>query len=122
MYKDVLNDAVETWGIQSQVSMVIEEMAELIVELNKYYFRRKLNRKSRLIEEVADCELMLTQIRYILASDKQIDECKKFKIERLKGRIAKAKGKSNRVLFKKQPLQTKNSSKQKKIQKKRKAS
>lgn len=81
--QDLVNIA-SYYGKDAQVGMCIEEMAELIKALNKY--QRSYGSKESLenvIEEVADVEIMLEQIRYLLKLDSmKIDEIKDYKINR----------------------------------------
>lgn len=63
-YKDldkVCKRAVDHHGIESQIDMAIEEMAELIVALK--HFRRGRNDGSEALQEMADVFIMLHQIR-----------------------------------------------------------
>lgn len=94
---DVFQAAIDTWGENSQVSMAIEEMAELIVELNKYFFRNNKKRREKLIEEMADVELMLAQIRKIINADSEIDYWRIFKTQRLIKRINKYEKKNSQT-------------------------
>jgi NTP pyrophosphatase (non-canonical NTP hydrolase) len=61
--------AVDTFGKDNQTNMATEELAELIVALN--HWRRGRAGKDAVIEEIADCYLMLLQLTYIVtgASD-----------------------------------------------------
>lgn len=87
----IFEKAVDTYGTESQVDMAIEEMSELTKALLKY--RRALKgdtdisvskAHSDILEEIADVEIMLDQMKIIYGEP--ICERKK-KIERLKERL-----------------------------------
>ena len=58
-------DAVNHFGVDSQLIVAIEEMAELTKELTKY--KRGLGTTAGIAEELADVEIMLEQLRYIFS-------------------------------------------------------
>jgi NTP pyrophosphatase (non-canonical NTP hydrolase) len=61
--KSLALQAVQQWGNEPQLSQATEELAELIVAINHY--RRGRVGVIKLAEEVADCFLMLEQIKII---------------------------------------------------------
>lgn len=61
-----------------------EECGELIVAINK---RKRYGKFEQVIEEMADVELMLEQLKYLLDCDSEIQKIKKQKIERQLDRI-----------------------------------
>lgn len=66
--------AVNTWGMDAQIDMVIEEMSELTKALLKYRRSTHEHFSSRfddIAEEHADVQIMLSQLQYIMM---QIDE------------------------------------------------
>ena len=72
------------YGLDAQINQSMEEMAELIQALNKY---RRANRSlielRNVIEEIADVEIMLEQLKYLLDIEpERIDMVKAFKIRR----------------------------------------
>lgn len=84
----------EYFGYEAQSNQLVEECAELIQAVSKY--RRaavkgedeKLIALSNFVEEIADVEIMLEQIKYLLKiEDKDILALKQFKISRTKERI-----------------------------------
>lgn len=84
----VLETAVDTYGAYAQMDMAIEEMAELTKEICKSK-RGRANRKE-VIEEIADVEIMLEQLKYILQIDPEdIDYVKDTKISRLADKLAR---------------------------------
>lgn len=84
----------EYFGYEAQSNQLVEECAELIQAVSKY--RRaaakgedeKLIALSNLVEEVADVEIMIEQIKHLLQiQDEDILALKQFKINRTKERI-----------------------------------
>lgn len=87
----ILEKAVDTYGNESQVDMAIEEMSELTKALLKYRRALKGNTDisvskahSDILEEIADVEIMLDQMKIIYGEP--ICE-RKHKIDRLKERL-----------------------------------
>ena len=62
MIDPVLKRALQTWGEQPQMLMVVEEMSELMKEILKNISRKKDNIDA-IIEETADVEIMLEQLK-----------------------------------------------------------
>ena len=60
--KDLYERALRVWGKQPQMLQAIEEMSELIKEILKNVARGKDN-LNELIEEAADVEIMLGQLK-----------------------------------------------------------
>ena len=80
MINPVLKRALETWGEQAQMLMVVEEMSELIKEILKNISRHKDN-LDQIIEETADVEIMLEQLK----ENYQIfDKVANYKAEKIK--------------------------------------
>ena len=86
MNKIILQRALDSWGIDSQVKMAIEEMSELIKALLKYDREPTHERLSDIGEEIADVEIMLAQMRIIFDGG-QIDKIIERKTDRLAERI-----------------------------------
>jgi NTP pyrophosphatase (non-canonical NTP hydrolase) len=87
--EEILQAAVDTYGVKAQEDVCIEEMSELTKAIIK-------NRRSdgaataNIIEEIADVQIMLDEMRLIYGSTEEQDA---FKINRLQKRIAKEKEK-----------------------------
>lgn len=93
MIKDI-HKIAEHYGFASQSIMLIEEMAELTQAITKYkrYMGSlqplsKLTRiaelEANIAEEIADVEIMLAQMKYLLyISDEKLNEIKAAKIKR----------------------------------------
>ena len=92
--QEILERAINTFGVNSQVDMAIEEMAELTKALLKYrrccngdaYVDDKDKLFGNVIEEMADVQIMLNQL-YIMFGEPV--NYPKDKIERLKERLDK---------------------------------
>ena len=78
--------AIEKYGIEPQLRQLQEECAELIVAINHYC--RDNTKVQGIIEEIADTEIMIEQMRLHFSSA-MIDAIKEIKIERLEERIRK---------------------------------
>jgi NTP pyrophosphatase (non-canonical NTP hydrolase) len=85
--ENVYKMAVDTWGVESQMNMMTEEIGELLQAISK--FRRSCNKSEQekicaynhLCEEIADVENMIHQFRYMF-DEKLIDKYKEQKLER----------------------------------------
>ena len=80
--KAVLRKAIDTYGEESQAKMMIEEMSELTKELCKLF--RGETEKSHILEEMADVQIMLDQMRMIFGDTSELE---KAKVERLERRL-----------------------------------
>lgn len=79
------------FGYEKQKNMLIEEMAELIQALNKFDRKKNEEAYENIIEEMADVELMIDQVRYLLDINKEaIEEIKAEKVRRTKEIINQA--------------------------------
>jgi NTP pyrophosphatase (non-canonical NTP hydrolase) len=84
---------VEQWGIEPPLNMVTEELGELIVAIQKW--KRKPSEKTvhDIASEVADVELMLGQLQYMMDSGIErkygvhLEEEREYKRFRLKARL-----------------------------------
>ena len=79
----ILNDAVNKFGTHAQLGMVVEECAELIADVNRY-FRERIEEK-KLIEEMVDVGIMIDQMRVIFGGEiwDDIEDIKLKKLEKL---------------------------------------
>ena len=84
---ELYKKAIERWGIESQVGMVIEECSELITTI--CHAQRDRATIIDIAQEVADVEIMCGQLREIIGND-IVTQCKKEKLIRLEQRIEKA--------------------------------
>lgn len=84
---NILAEAVKAWGVDSQVTMAFEEMAELTQALcklrrNNYRWGDGTPYREQVKEEIADVELMIEQLKYMFEIG-NIDDIKERKIQRL---------------------------------------
>jgi len=82
--RTVLRKALDTWGFDAQLMMVIEESGELVQAAAKFLGGREQSPES-LIEELADVSLMVDQMR--LRWGPEISEARLAKLERLEQRL-----------------------------------
>lgn len=87
MIQDVylLQQAIDKWGEDAQMKMVLEEMSELQKEICKLW-RGKDNRDA-IAEEVADVEIMLDQLKLMLRINEEVQTQRRKKISRLADRL-----------------------------------
>ena len=80
--KDIYNLALNKFGMKKQIVKCIEELSEMQKELCKYFLRQGSIEK--IIEEVADVEIMLEQMKLGLdITPEDLDEAKDEKLSRL---------------------------------------
>lgn len=100
MISQELKDIAHYYGYEAQSNQLVEECAELIQAISKYR-RAKAGAGlplpdykgtvvlENLIEEIADVEIMLGQVKYLLnIPEEDLEAVKLFKINRTKERIA----------------------------------
>lgn len=98
MTEDLVKIA-DHYGYAPQKDMAIEEMAELIKALNKYS-RAKTDDDmdlalNNVIEEIADVEIMLEQLKWLLSCQIAVEYAKNMKIARQLERIEKERKENN---------------------------
>lgn len=84
--EEVCQKALERWGKEAQLLMVLEEMAELQKEILKNLNRNKDN-LVEIIDETADVLIMLDQLQYIYGIEKAVIKHAPEKIEKIKARL-----------------------------------
>lgn len=82
----LLHKAIEKWGKHSQLLMVLEEMSELQKEILKNINRHADNVED-IIDETADVEIMLAQLKYIYNIHHQVETRIPFKLQKVKRRL-----------------------------------
>lgn len=82
-----IRQIAEHYGLNNQMMQAIEEMGELTQAIVKVYRNGLDNERDGLIEELADVEIMIEQLDYLLG-DNQIEKVKEYKIDRQLSRIA----------------------------------
>lgn len=85
----IMKRAIDTYGQSAQLDLVVEEMAELTKAISKLRrarpgpeFRATVE---NIVEETADVQIMIDQLRMILAFDTTLAE--EEKLQRLAGRL-----------------------------------
>lgn len=96
MKKRLYIKAIRKWHTTSQIHMAIEECGELIVVLTKHFRNNGSSNMDDILEEMADVEIMLEQLKIIFnytysngAVDK-FNDIKRRKLERLEKRLNEA--------------------------------
>ena len=86
---------INSYGTKSQEDVAIEEMAELQKAILKH--RRYTGDETRagIIDEIADVEIMIEQLKIIYSCSKEVEERKDYKIGRQIGRILRKYGIKN---------------------------
>jgi NTP pyrophosphatase (non-canonical NTP hydrolase) len=92
-YRKSIVTIAEHYGLFSQSLKLVEELSELQKAVIKYISAdvRKPGDKESIIEEMADVEIMLEQIKYLFVCNNEVEEVKELKILRQLERIAKGK-------------------------------
>ena len=86
-YRPILRAAIKAWGKQSQINMLHEEIGELLQAVNKYDRKSTTETWENLVEEIADVEIMLEQLKLMIKGKAGVHSIKREKLERLKQRI-----------------------------------
>lgn len=97
-FEMLCEDIARHYGENNQLNQLQEELAELIKAVNKY--RRDEDNIDNLIEEIADVEIMIQQIKYLLRLNPEYLEMSRInKLLRQKRRIKEEKpGKKTLVI------------------------
>ena len=85
--KSIYAVIADHYGYPAQSNQLIEECAELIQAVNKYRRARTKEEQEKAldnyIEEMADVEIMLEQMKYLLrVKEEQMDKVKQYKLKR----------------------------------------
>lgn len=83
-----LKQIAEHYGLRLQMRQLIEEMAELTQVICKSERYDIETVRDHLVEEVADVDIVLSQVKYLLG-DSEFDKIKDAKIKRQMQRITK---------------------------------
>lgn len=85
----ILQTAIEHYGVEHQLNKVQEELKELIEALENW--RNDKTRLAELVDEIADVMIMIDQLCLMQKDSfkfvKEVEERRKFKLNRLKQRI-----------------------------------
>lgn len=82
---EIYQKALHKWGGDNQTLKMFEEMSELQKELCKNAIGKK--NKDEIAEEIADVFIMLNQMMMLHKCDKEVEEWKGKKLERLENRV-----------------------------------
>ena len=82
---EILNKAIAVYGIEAQENVAIEELSELIQAICHTHRCRGNN----IAEEIADCEIMLEQLKIINNCSDDVEKIKTEKLDRLCQRLSK---------------------------------
>lgn len=86
--QETLKAAITVWGERAQLEMAQEEATELALAVRKFIRRPTSDRLEDLAGEMADVELMISQLKMMLPSTKQaVKRIKKEKLARLVDRL-----------------------------------
>lgn len=85
--ESVFLDALNTYGMREQITMVFEEMSELQKELCKYLRGDDAVTIANIAEEIADVEIMLAQMKLFFKCSAEVADWRKRKIDRLQRRL-----------------------------------
>lgn len=86
--KEICFCALQTWGENAQMMMMIEEAGELLDAIAKY--KRGRTSKSEVLTEIADTYIMLHQMAILFGWDDFVSESER-KLARLKKRLESSK-------------------------------
>ena len=84
--QEIYSAAIEKWGVATQVMMAMGEFGELIAALNRRICQGR-GTNDEVIDEIADAEIMLAQLRHIFGAGR-VDEQRKKKLARLASMVA----------------------------------
>ena len=87
--KDLYKQALDKWGLEAQVGMLIEECAELIKASHKAFMRN--GSVLDFIEEVIDVEIMLEQMKIYFNNTKALNNMKEIKLKHLENLLENKK-------------------------------
>ena len=93
MNKETYKKAIDTYGKDKQLDVAIEEMSELTKEICK--FKRGQDNHKQIVEEIADVEIMLQQLKMICdVKCSELEGVKYQKTERLAEKLRNEKPES----------------------------
>lgn len=87
--QEILQEAINRYGVDAQSDMMIEECSELIqalLKLRRNYVSSDFKYQANVMEEMADVEIMLDQMKLIF-NPKAVLQLRQQKINRLKERL-----------------------------------
>lgn len=88
--ENILLQAIVEYGAEAQTDMMIEEMSELTKALLKHRRKESKETLDNILEEIADVQIMLDQMKLIHDDEKATDEYRDAKLLRLAARLGSA--------------------------------
>lgn len=85
--ENILLQAIAEYGAEAQTDMMIEEMSELTKALLKHRRKESKETLDNILEEIADVQIMLDQMKLIHDDGKATDEYHDAKLLRLAARL-----------------------------------
>lgn len=89
--KEIMQKAINTYGVGNQMIKTVEELSELSQALCKILTSKFTDDNTEIFEniyeEMADVEIMLEQCKIMFQCDKEVNKWKQKKIERLEKRL-----------------------------------
>jgi len=82
---ELMQKAIQKWGIDLQIDLAQEECAELI-EAIAHWRRGRDDCNTKLIEEIADVKIMIRQLELVFGVD-AVEDVVQYKMQRLASRI-----------------------------------
>ena len=79
--KTLAEKAINKFGRENQLKVVIEELAELIMTIN--HVERRKKDWTDLASEIADVEIMITQLKLMTLTDKEYGKILNEKLDKL---------------------------------------
>ena len=86
MTDDILKAALAHYGEDEQLTVAMEELAELIVAIS-HLKRGRTTSYADLVEELADVEIVCRTIRLVLGDDARVNRMVKSKLYWLESRV-----------------------------------
>lgn len=87
--KEKLLFIINAYGMKNQEDKAIEELAELQKAILKHREHKDCETEKNIIDEIADVEIMLNQLKIIYSCHKEVEERIDYKIDRQINRIKK---------------------------------
>lgn len=83
--------SVTKWGLTSQMLMLAEEAGELSTTVLHCLRSKKVDAETHLAEEIADCQLMIDEIIFILHLEEQTQKVREIKLKRVEDYLRETK-------------------------------
>lgn len=86
---EIYRAALDTFGAESQINMLFEEIGELMSAICKH--SRGRDKVAHVAEEIADVRIMLDQMANLFDCEAEVERQKRYKLKRLEQRIEEAR-------------------------------